>query len=184
MHAVAEMEELPVAEARQGDPDAWEALFRRYQMPLYVYVHEWVRDEQVALDLVQEVFIRAVRHLGTLREDGRFGSWLFGIAHQQAAQYWRTRTRQQAAMDLLEADAPESPEGPGEWLLRREDEALFLNALDRLPISQRTALVLHFMEDFSLEEISSITGFPVGTVKSRLYYGKQSLRRILEEEQA
>ena len=85
MHAVAEMEELPVAEARQGDPDAWEALFRRYQMPLYVYVHEWVRDEQVALDLVQEVFIRAVRHLGTLREDGRLGSWLFGIAHQQAA---------------------------------------------------------------------------------------------------
>jgi RNA polymerase sigma-70 factor (ECF subfamily) len=182
MLAVPDIEQLPVAEARGGDPGAWDTLFRRYQLPLYTYIYEWVHDEQTALDLVQEAFIRAVRHLGTLREDSKFGSWLFGIAHQQAAQHWRKRQRQLAALDDLEGDLPDGPEEPDEWLLRQEQQACFLAALQRLPPPQRSVLVLHFLEDFSLEDIAAITGIPRGTVKSRLHYAKQSLRRILEED--
>src|SRR5580698_4879866 len=92
MPEVSAPEQLPVAEARAGEPAAWDALFRRYQLPLYVFVFELVRDEQAALDVVQETFIAAVRHIGSLREDGRFGSWLFGIAHQKCIQRWRKRT--------------------------------------------------------------------------------------------
>ncbi len=91
MPEVAATESLPVAQARAGEPAAWDALFRRYQLPLYVYVFELVRDEQSALDIVQESFIAAVRHLGGLREDKKFGSWLFGIAHQKVIQHWRKR---------------------------------------------------------------------------------------------
>src|SRR5208337_4620092 len=92
MPEVSAPEQSPVAQARAGDPAAWDTLFRRYQLPLYVFVLELVREEQVALDLVQESFIAAVRHLGSLREDERFGSWLFGIAHQKCIQRWRKRT--------------------------------------------------------------------------------------------
>ncbi len=184
MLAVADIEQLPVAEARAGDSQAWDALFRRYQLPLYTYIYEWVRDEQTALDLVQEVFIRAVRHLGTLREDAKFGSWLFGIAHQQAAQYWRKRQRHLVALDEVEGEVPDGPEEPGEWLLRQEDNTRFLQALERLPILQRSVLVLHFMEELSLEEIAGITGVGIGTVKSRLFYARQALRRLLEEDKS
>jgi RNA polymerase sigma-70 factor (ECF subfamily) len=83
MPEVADIEQLPVAQARAGEPAAWDALFRRYQLPLYVYVFELVHNEQSSLDIVQETFIAAARHLGGLREDAKFGSWLFGIAHQK-----------------------------------------------------------------------------------------------------
>ncbi len=71
MPEVADIEQLPVSQARAGEPAAWDALFRRYQLPLYVYVFELVRDEQAGLDLVQETFIAAVKHIGSLREDGK-----------------------------------------------------------------------------------------------------------------
>src|SRR5437899_12396449 len=99
MLVVAEPEQLPVAEARAGDPAAWDILFRRYQLPLYVYVVELVHDEQTSLDIVQETFISAVRHLGTLREDRKFGSWLFGIAHQKCIQRWRKQNREHTFLE-------------------------------------------------------------------------------------
>ena len=180
MPEVADIEQLPVPQARAGNPAAWDALFRRYQLPLYVYVFELVRDEQAALDLVQETFIAAAKHLGSLREDGKFGSWLFGIAHQKCLQRWRKRT------EILFDEIPESPDefedAPDDLLIRREQEAEFMNLLIQLPLPQRSVLLLHFVEDFPLEEISRITETPLGTVKSRLHYAKKSLRKLLEEK--
>ena len=83
MLVVAEREQLPVQKARAGDAEAWNVLLKRYQLPLYVYVIELVHNEQASLDIVQETFVNAVRHLDSLRDDGKFGSWLFGIAHQK-----------------------------------------------------------------------------------------------------
>src|ERR1051325_108215 len=99
MLGVAETEQLPVSQARAGEAAAWDALFRRYQLPLYVYIFELAHDEQSSLDLVQETFIAAVRHVGSLREDGKFGSWLFGIAHQKCIQRWRKQAREEMLRD-------------------------------------------------------------------------------------
>ena len=178
MPDVAELEQLPVTQARAGEPAAWDALFRRYQLPLYVYVYELVRDEQASLDLVQETFIAAARHLGGLREDHKFGSWLFGIAHQKCIQCWRKRK------EILFDEIPEAPDefenGPDDLLVRQEQEAEFMQMLNQLPLRQRSVLLLHFVEDFSLEEISRITEAQLGTVKSRLHYAKKFLRKLLE----
>lgn len=95
MLAVAEREQLPVAAARAGSPDAWDALYQRYQLPLYAYVFELIRSEQPSLDIVQETFIKAARHLGSLREDARFGSWLFSIAHRKCVDRWRKNWREE-----------------------------------------------------------------------------------------
>src|SRR6266540_1225477 len=105
MLVVAEREQLPVSQARAGDSAAWDTLFRRYQLPLYAYVFELVRDEQASLDVVQETFVAAVRHLASLRDDQKFGSWLFGIAHQKCIQLWRRRDREAAAREEL-VEAP------------------------------------------------------------------------------
>lgn len=177
MPEVSALEPLPVAQARAGEPAAWDALFRRYQLPLYVFVFELVREEHAALDLVQEAFIAAVRHLGSLREDEKFGSWLFGIAHQKCIHRWRKRT------EILLDDIPEDPEafgdGPDDLLIRREQEAAFMNLLAQLPTPQRAVLLLHVVEEFPLEEIAHITRTPLGTVKSRLHYAKRALRKLV-----
>jgi RNA polymerase sigma-70 factor (ECF subfamily) len=182
MLGVAEIEQLPVAQARAGDAAAWDALFRRYQLPLYVYIFELVRDEQTSLDIVQETFINAARHLGSLRDDARFGSWLFGIAHQKCIQRWRKQAREEMLRDEF-ANAPaEFESAPDDLLIREEEEAEFMKLLNELPPPQRSVLLLHFVEDFSLEEIAGVTGVSIGTVKSRLHYAKKSLRRLLEEK--
>ena len=173
---MAEREQLPVAEARAGNAEAWAALFQRYRLPLYVYVFELVRDEQTSLDLVQETFINAFHHLTTLRDDEKFGSWLFSIAHQKCIQQWRRRDRE------IEPELPEPDDSPVELLIREEQEAEFMKLLEELPVAQRSAILLHYVEGFSLEEIARITGTNAGTVKSRLHYAKRALRKLLEED--
>ena len=146
MPEVADIEQLPVPQARAGEPAAWDALFRRYQLPLYVYAFELVRDEQAGLDIVQETFIAAARHIGGLREDNKFGSWLFGIAHQKCIQHWRKRK------EILFDEIPDAPgdfeDGPDDLLIRREQEIEFMNLLNQLPLPHRSVLLLHFVGDF------------------------------------
>jgi RNA polymerase sigma-70 factor, ECF subfamily len=182
MLVVAEHEQLPVAQARTGEPEAWNVLFRRYQLPLYVYVFELAHDEQASLDLVQETFIAAVRHIGGLRDDAKFGSWLFGIAHQKCIQRWRKQKREEPWPDELAATAEDFGDRPDDLFIRQEQEAEFMQLLNQLPPPQRSVLLLHFVEDFSLEEIAGITGTSVGTVKSRMHYAKKALRKLWTQQ--
>ena len=182
MLVVPEREQLPVAEARAGNAEAWKTLFRRYRLPLYVYVFELLRDEQATLDLVQETFISAFRYIASLRDDEKFGGWLFSIAHQKSVQQWRRLGRE---AELREELCPEPEAGspdPLDILVRKEQEAEFMKLLEKLPLAQRSALLLHYLEDFSLEEIARITETQVGTVKSRLHYAKRALRKLLESQ--
>jgi RNA polymerase sigma-70 factor (ECF subfamily) len=181
MLVVSEHEQLPVAEARTGDAEAWNALFKRYQLPLYSYVCELLHDEQSSLDVVQEAFINAARHIGGLRQDDKFGSWLFGIAHQKCVQRWRKMRPEETSIDQSDDDYADEVAGPEELLIRKEQEAAFMRLLEQLAPAHRSVLLLHFIEDFSLEEIAGITETPVGTVKSRLHYAKKAFKKLLEE---
>jgi RNA polymerase sigma-70 factor (ECF subfamily) len=182
MLAVADTEQLPMAAARAGDARAWDVLFQRFQLPLYAYVHELVRHEQTAFDIVQETFIAAARHVAGLRDDAKFGSWLFGIAHQKVIQHWRKPARDHEPLDELAEVLPCDTDDPRDWLIRREREAEFFASVAKLPEPQREVLLLHFLEDFSLEEIADIACAPVGTVKSRLHYAKRALRQLMKEQ--
>src|SRR5271157_1071678 len=178
MLVVTEHEQLPVREARAGDAAAWNVLFKRYQLPLYTYVFELIHQEQTSLDIVQESFINAARHIGALRQDDKFGSWLFGIAHQKCAQYWRRQRPENFPIDEQD-DFPDAAAGPAELFIGKEQEAEFMRILDQLSPPHRAVLLLHFVEDFSIEEMAAITGARPGTVKSRLHYAKDALRHLL-----
>lgn len=174
-------EHLPIQQARKGSADAWDVIFRRYQLPVYAYVCELVRDREASLDIVQETFINAVRHVGSLREDSKFGGWLFGIAHQKCVQRWRSEARQELLLGEVAEELPAAfAEGPAELFIRKEQEAEFMDLVKSLPVAQRSVLLLHFIEDFSIEEIAVITAAQPGTVKSRMHYGKKALRALIE----
>jgi RNA polymerase sigma-70 factor, ECF subfamily len=181
MPGVDPVEELPVAAAREGDAAAWHTLFRRYQLPLYVYVIELLHNEQTALDVVQETFINATRYIGSLREDRKFGSWLFSIAHQKVQQHWRKPRRDEPLPEEHEEDFIAEDELPADLLIRAEQEEELMSLMNQLSEAHRSVLLLHFIEAFSLEEIASVTGVSVGTVKSRLHYAKKSMRTLLTE---
>lgn len=182
MLVVAEQEHLPVTQAKAGIATAWDALFRRYQLPLYVYVFELVGHEQASLDIVQETFIAAARHIQSLQDNSKFGGWLFGIAHQRCIQLWRKSQRraQDSSLDEMAESLVDTEAAPDEWLIRREDQARFTRAIEQLALPHRSVLLLHFVEDFSLEQIAEITGAQLGTVKSRMHYAKKALRKLLD----
>jgi RNA polymerase sigma-70 factor, ECF subfamily len=182
---VADVDKSLVQAARRGDADAWDELFRVHQLPLYVFVLKMVRNETTALDIVQETFIAATRYLGSLKEDGRFLSWMFSIARQKSAAHWRRSTRDpmaNPATEEIEKFEAVDEIDPTDFLVAAEQEQFLQTLLDRLPGSHREVLILFFLEEFSLEEISEITECPVGTVKSRLHYAKKSLRKLIENE--
>lgn len=181
MLGVREQEQLPVQGARAGDAEAWDALFKRFQLPLYTYVFELIHHEQTSLDIVQESFINAVRHIASLRDDEKFGSWLFGIAHQKCVQHWRRKQLENVPIDE-EEEFDGDVAGPDELLISKEQEEQFMKLLEQLSPSHRSVLLLHFVEDFSIEEIAGITGTRAGTVKSRLHYAKEALRKLVEAQ--
>jgi RNA polymerase sigma-70 factor (ECF subfamily) len=179
--------------ARAHDFAAWDRLLKAHQLSLYTYIAELIRDNTTALDLVQETFASAVRHLASLRDDARFTSWLFGIAHQKCVQHLRRALRTDARFvdasalisvsedtsDPLANIADASADDPLAQLLRREDAAALFALVEKLPLPQRSVLLLHILEDFPLDEIARITAAPLGTVKSRLHHAKRALRLLL-----
>jgi RNA polymerase sigma-70 factor (ECF subfamily) len=183
MPVVTEEQQLPVRQARAGEPEAWEALLSRYRLPLYAYVFELVHHEQTSLDIVQETFINAARHIGRLRQDEKFGSWLFNIAHQKCVQHWRKRRPEEVPIDPRDEDFTDLDPGPEELLIRKEQEEAFMRLLDQLAPLHRAVLLLHFVADFSLEEIAEVTGSQIGTVKSRLHYARKAFSKLLAKDE-
>jgi RNA polymerase sigma-70 factor (ECF subfamily) len=175
-----------VQAARNNNESAWDTLFRQYQLPLFAYAHRLSGDREAAFDIVQETFVRAVAHVGGLRDDARFGSWLFGIAHQCCVRNFRSSRRDAALfspeaggeMDVLEGNEPD----PSLALLSSERAESLLALVDRLPLAQKSALLLHVLGSLSLEEIAGISSVPVGTIKSRLHHAKRTLRGLIEGE--
>ncbi len=174
-----------VQAARQNNQSAWDQLFKRYQLSVFAYAHGLTGDREAAFDIVQEAFGRAAAHIGRLRDDAKFGSWLFGIAHQRCLQHYR-RTRRE---DVLFADDPNTGDheggdpDPRDALLSAERAEALYALVDRLPLPQRSALLLHVLGDFTLEEIAGIAAVPLGTVKSRLHHAKRAMRSLIGEEQ-
>lgn len=172
--------------ARRHEAHAWDILLKQSQLPLYAYVAELIRDRHAAFDVVQETFVAAVRNIGSLRDDARFVSWLFSIAHQRCLQHLR---RDRRSSDVF-ADGdggtdefvdPEIDDAQTR-LVRAENTEAFFSLVEQLPPSQRSTLLLHVLEDFPLEEIATITAVPVGTVKSRLHHAKRALRKLVENQ--
>jgi RNA polymerase sigma-70 factor (ECF subfamily) len=175
-----------VQAARHNDESAWNSLFRRYQLPLFTYAHGLAGNREAAFDIVQETFIRAAAHVGGLRDDARFGSWIFGIAHQRCISHFRSSRRNASlfsdafgdGMDEHEGDLPD----PCLALLSSERAEALFGLIDQLPLPQRSALLLHVLGDLTLEEIAGIASVPLGTVKSRMHHAKRALRILIEKE--
>ena len=173
-----------VQAARNNDESAWDQLFQMYQLRLFAYAKGLTGDREAAFDIVQESFIRAASHVGGLRDDARFGQWLFAIAHQRCLAHFRRAKRESAL--LGERDDPREAESngpdPRDAFLSEERAQALYSLVDQLPLPQRSALLLHVLGEFSIEEIARIAAVPVGTVKSRLHHAKRVLRGLIERE--
>lgn len=161
-----------------GDDEAFRMLVDREQAKVVAICRRVLRDGAEAEDVAQEAFLQAYRSLPTFRGDGPFGAWLGRIAVRMAfarlkrpAELRADPTREEGwLVDMTDAADPQSQ------ALSAEYRSEVLEAVSRLPEAQRRTVAMRFYGDMSLEEISTATGVPMGTVKSRLHRALAALR--------
>jgi len=128
-----------------------------------------------ALDVLQEVWIKAFRGIRKLKDPGALRSWLYSITHGIAVD----RIRGNYAREQAEKVEFEELDEAAEPSFAEEDAAAIHLALSQIGPKHREVLVLHFLEDLSLAEIATVVGCSEGTVKSRIHYAKRAMKEIL-----
>jgi RNA polymerase sigma-70 factor (ECF subfamily) len=138
-----------------------------------------VRDQDAALDVLQQAWLRAFLTIRKLEQAEHVRAWLYQIVRGLAIDYLRRR----ASFERREREyAEQTPVSGEEETFGREDAAAVHAALDQLDLRLREVMVLHLLEDLPLAEVAEIVGCPKGTVKSRLHHGKRILRSLLQGE--
>jgi RNA polymerase sigma-70 factor (ECF subfamily) len=175
---------------REGLESAYETLIERYQQPVYNLVSRLLREPGEACDVVQEVFLKVFRRVGSFRGDSRLKTWIYRIAVNEAHNHCRWDGRHRRHEVGLEggedsrnycATLPAPGASPYDYVLDRERHHLVEAALAGLNPAFRPVVVLRDIEDLPYEEIAQILHLPLGTVKSRILRGREALRRELEK---
>lgn len=176
--------ELLALRCRRGDPGAFAELVREWERPLVYYVRRVLGEggaQRAEWDVLQEVWLRAFRGIGSLREPRALPVWLYRIAHHVVMRHLRGKYADPAADAAPDFDAAEV--AIDERLhFTPEDAEQVHAALGKLPVAFREVLTLHFLEGMTVQQVAEVLGVPPGTVKSRLYHAKRALRALLERE--
>ncbi len=170
-----------ILQTKKGKVEAYNLLISRWEKRIYNYVLRLVRQREDALDLTQDVFLKAYQNLSKLDDVERFGPWLFRIAHNETFSLLRRQRPDRMELNESIAEDPGSSpfESGGGRLLPLELSVTVEAALTRLTPEQREAVVLKVFQGFKFEEISEILETPVSTVKSRLYTAFDLLKDVL-----
>jgi len=169
---------------RLGDELAWEALVREYQGRVCSIAFGYVGDQDEALDLAQEIFVRVWHRLGQMTEAERFAGWLTSIARNACLDHLRRRKARPPRQDIpaeemtaLAADVPDPEEA---WLATAR-QRLVHRAMQELSEINREIIVLKDIQGLPLESIATMLDLPLGTVKSRSSRARVELARAIVE---
>lgn len=166
-----------IVTARRGNVEAYNLLVSRWEKRIFNYLYRLVKDREDALDLSQDVFLKAHQNLMKLEDASRFAPWLYRIAHNEAYSLLR---KNRPEVELSE-DRPDRVHGRG--LSPVEVGLAVERAMSRLSEDQREAVILKIYQGFKFEEMAEILSCPVSTVKSRLYTALDLLKDILSPMQ-
>lgn len=188
-------ERLLVDRARRGEADAFRVLFERYRRKAFAHAYGIVRDKDEALDVLQDAFLKAYRHLPGFEGTSQFYTWLFRIVHNVAIDHLRRvgRSRKVEFDDAVQHDA-EDAAGAGDGVLhpvpigdparelhRAEARAKLGIALAKLSPNHRAVLVMREVDDLSYEEMAEAMKCSKGTIMSRLFHARRYMHKHLSE---
>ncbi|MEM5527811.1 RNA polymerase sigma factor RpoE [Gammaproteobacteria bacterium AS21] len=179
----AEIDKQLVKRVQEGDKRAFDMLVSKYQHKIVALIGRYVYDQDEALDISQEAFIKAYRALPRFRGDSAFYTWLYRIAINTAKNHLVSRGRRPPDVDVDVGDAQyfegenklHDLASPESNLIRGEIDEVIKRVLDQLPVDLRVALTLREFEDMSYEDISVIMDCPVGTVRSRIFRAREAI---------
>ena len=175
---------------RERSEEAYELLVARFQQPVYNLVYRLMADPADSYDVVQEVFLKIFRNIGTFRSQSSLKTWIYRIAVNEVHNYRRWFFRHKRQEVVLEDEGeggknfgdtvPDRGRSPYDYALDGEKRVMIEDALARINPMFRAAVVLRDVEDLSYEEIADVLDVSLGTVKSRITRGRDAMRRQLE----
>lgn len=182
-------DDMLVALYSKGDNKAFDELLVRYQSKLFNYIFFIVRNQEVAEDLFQETFVKAIVTIqqGRYSADGRFGAWLTRIAHNLVIDSFRqdknenTISNDEGEMDLFN-NADLCDDNIEMQMVNDQTLTDVRRLIDALPDNQREVIYMRFYQDLSFKEIAEITGVSINTALGRVRYAILNMRRIAEEK--
>ena len=178
-------DEQLVAQIAQGDASALEQLYDRYVRQCFGLALRMLGDSALAEEVIQEIFLKLWTSPGSYStQKGKFVSWLLSLVHHRCIDELRRRSRTDVALDdetgsVLDTEPDPTPE-PGDQVWVMEQQRAVREALAQIPQNQRQVLELAYYRGLSHSEIAEKLGQPLGTVKTRIRLGMQSLRSLLE----
>lgn len=178
-----------VESALEGDRQAFEDLIHLYQGKVLTLLTRMMRDRETALDLTQEVFLKAYRGLDKLKDTRKFGSWVMQMAHNRGLDHIKkkrpdavlTDFADQRTEDILADKIEPRPEEDPAAIVERMGSPEVIQVLDQLDLKYRTILILRFMEGYPFHQIADILGLPLSTVKFRKFYAIKVMKKMLLE---
>jgi RNA polymerase sigma-70 factor, ECF subfamily len=184
-------DDLRLAEnLREGSNRAYEELLNRFQQPVFALAFRLLEDSSEASDVVQEVFLKVFRSIGSFRGQSTLKTWIYRItvneAHNARRWFFRHR-RREVELDGSQEETrswkdiiPDNSRSPFDVTFDREQRVMIEAALERINPIFREAVVLRDIADLSYEEVAAVLGVSLGTVKSRILRGREAMREQLE----
>lgn len=173
-----------ISRCQQGDQDAFQEIFDQYHQKVYRIAYGVVRRREEALDIVQEVFIKLFYSIRNFKGKSQFYTYLYRMAMNTAIDHIRKMDKFLTS-SLDEEGSYQPPDGiekrPDQILLHKELEGKVNGAMEKLPLDQRKALILREVEGLSYQEMAEVMGCSIGTVMSRLHYGRKKLQELLKD---
>ncbi len=168
---------------RDQDLEALGELFERYRLQVYRVSLAIVRDPQVAEDILQDCFLKLHYYAHRIDIERPLMPWLYRVTANLSYTYVTRNQKRRTALDQV-SDTLISPVGlaPDRVTERTEMERNIRRAIENLPLNQRVVVILHYLACLSIQDIAEILECPIGTVKSRLHYARESLRHVLESD--
>ena len=164
-----------IKKVQSGDENAMNILITNYYQSVFAYFYKNTSRYHQSKDLTQEVFIKMVSGISRYKPRASFKSWLFTIASNHLKNYYRLLSRHPEYLELSD-DIPTSDHTVSDIEIKND----LKEALYHLPPEQKETVILRFYNDFSIKEISKITGVMETTVKARIRYGLEKLKKELE----
>ena len=178
--------DLPLVRALAGGDDgALNELIAKYKEPLFRFAYRYVADEQQALDITQETFVRAYFGIGRFRPRAKFVAWLYGIATNLCRDWARGKAHRQAQLTVSLEEAATAAHSPAPTPAREAEShermATLEAAIFELPHHLRTALILFALEGHSQQECAELLGISAKAVETRVYRARKLLKKMLHE---
>jgi RNA polymerase sigma factor (sigma-70 family) len=170
-----------MGQVSNGEVAKMAVLFERHHRGLFRYFVSLNRNRELSEDLVQDVFFRMLRYRGSYDSNQSFTAWMYQIARNANVDQAQKRRAEVVGIDEFDDRRPEPASeaaGPEETVAKGQDVALLKRALDRLPSDKKEILVLSRFQEMKYEDIASLLGCEVGTVKVRVFRAMRALEQI------